>query len=71
MRLLHRPLPVGSWINTLVYRATRQGRMGRDHLLIKLEHGIISEQTSSMELSLASSAVLAGLAQRKRKTQHL
>ena len=53
VRSLRRPLPVGSWINTLVHHAALQGGMGRDHLLIKPEHGIISGQAPSMELSLA------------------
>ena len=65
---LRRPLSVGLRINTLVRRAAHRGGMGRDHLLIKSERGIINGQTPSMELSLAPSAVLARLAQRKRKT---
>ena len=68
---LHRTLPVGLRINTLVRRAARRGGMGRDHLLIKSERGIINGQRPSMELSLAPSAVSAWLAQRKRKTRHL
>ena len=57
--------------NTLVHRAARRGEMGRDHLLIKSEHGIINEQTLGMELSLAPYVVSVGLAQRKRNTRHL
>ena len=68
---LRRPLSVGLRINTPVRRAACQGVMGRDHLHIKSERGIINGQTPSMELSLAPSAMLVGLAQRKRKTRHL
>ena len=68
---LHRSLPVGLWINTPVHRAACRGGMGREHLLIKSECGIINGQMPSMELSLALSAVTTRLAQRKRKTQHL
>ena len=35
-------LPVGSRLDTLVHRAAHRGGMGRDHLLIKLERGIIN-----------------------------
>jgi len=42
MQSLHRPLPVGLRINTSVRRIARRGKMGRDHLLIKSEHGIIN-----------------------------
>ena len=65
---LRRSLPVGLRINTPVHRAAHRGGMGRDHLLIKSERGIINGQTPSVELSLALSVVSAGLAQRKRKT---
>ena len=65
---LRRPLPVVLRIDTPVHHAARWGGMGRDHLLIKPECGIINGQTLSMELSLAPSVVSAGLAQRKRKT---
>ena len=71
MQSLHHPFPVGLRINTPVRRADRRGGMGRDHLLIKLECGIINGQTPSMELSQALSAMSARLAQGKRKTQHL
>ena len=68
VRLLHHPLPIVSWINTLVHHAARRDGMGHGHLLIKLERDIISGQTPSMELSLAPSTMSAGRAQRKRKT---
>ena len=51
MRSLCRLLPIGSQIRTLVRRTERQSRMGRDHLLTKPEHGIISGQTPSVALS--------------------
>ena len=38
---LRRLLPVGLRLGTLVRRAARQGRMGRDHLLNEAEHGPI------------------------------
>ena len=65
------PLLAGLWINTPVRRAACQGVMGRDHLHIKSERGIINGQTPSMELSLAPSAMLVEQAQGKRKTRHL
>ena len=71
VRSLCHPLLVGSRINTLIYRAASRGGIGHDHLMIKTEHGIISGQTPSIELSLAPSVVSAGLIQRKRKTRHL
>ena len=39
---LRRPLPMGLRINTPVHRTAHWGGMGRDHLLIKSEHGIIN-----------------------------
>ena len=71
VRSLRRPFPVGSRINTMVRRAAHRGGIGRDHLLIKPEHGIISGQMHNMELSLAPSAMSAKLAQSKRMTRHL
>ena len=50
MRSLRYLLPVGSRINTPIRRTARQGGMGRDHFLIKPEHGIISRQTPSTAL---------------------
>ena len=47
VRSLHSLLLVGSWISTLVRCADRRSGMGRDHLLTKPEHGIISGQTPS------------------------
>ena len=57
---LRRPLPVGLRINTPVRRAARRGGMGRDHLLTKPEHGIISGHAPSIELFLAPSTMSAG-----------
>ena len=59
---LRRSLPIELRINTPVRRTARRGEMGRDHLLIKPEHGIINGQTPIMELSLEPSVVSAGLA---------
>ena len=47
---LRHPFPVGSRINSLVRCAAHRGGMGRDYLLIKPEHGIISGQMPSVVL---------------------
>ena len=50
VRSLRCLLPIESRISTLVRRVARRGRMGRDHLLTKPEHGIIYGQTPSVAL---------------------
>ena len=44
-------LPIWPRISTLVRCVARRDGMGRDHLLIKPEHGIISGQMPSVALS--------------------
>ena len=62
-------LPVGSRLGTLARRTVRRSRMGRDHLLKQSQSMALSGSASV--LSLAWSAMSAGLAQGKRKTQHI
>ena len=59
VRPIRHLLPVGSWFSTLVCRAARRGGMGRDHLLTKPEHGIISGEMPSMTLSGSADMHLA------------